>query len=772
MTAQSTANGQPPGQRHKIERDMIDRYTDQPVALPDSLRTAIEGSWSGSQIQIYALADLDESLKLTEQWIAVGETEFALGWMEGGQAVVESFLRDAVTGVREIPGLSCTTLHILGVEGQPPLVTLRYSHRQRRALGNVKFMLEKRAEADELEHDHPDQVYASAMTQAVREAQASVAGHHFVVIWRLMSYLKPYRMRMTFGMIAAALMTLMALLPPYLTGYVIDHVIRPFSDGALTHEKALALGWTVVGGLAATYVFRELCLWVRLWSMSVLGEYVARDLRKELYAHLQRLSLNFYSSKQTGSIISRVSSDTDRLWDFVAFGIVEVSLAAIMLIGLSIVLVSLDWMLGLIMILPVPLLLYSFFIHGRKMKRIFLRAWRKWTTVTEVLSDTIPGMRVVKAFNQEVYETSRFNSRNDNAVREFNGIHAVWTRFWPGLMLGLHTMTVTVWGVAMYRVLGTPESAYHLSVGTFMAFLLYMGMFFHPIETIGMITRMMNRATSSALRIFEVLDTEPEIVDDPDAKPIGTVSGQVEFNNVSFAYDSIRPVIHNVSFKVEPGEMIGLVGPSGAGKTTITNLLVRFYDVSSGRILIDGIDLRELDSGQFRRQVGMVLQDPHLFHGSILDNIRYGQLDAELDAVVAAAQAANAHDFITKLPHGYDTIVGERGHTLSGGERQRVSIARAILGNPRILVLDEATSSVDTETERKIQSALERLIEGRTVFAIAHRLSTLRRADRLIVMKDGRIAEIGTHAELLDKEDGIYRKLHDLQQELHHMYAV
>ena len=772
MTAANQSHDALNGRRHKIERDMIGRYTDQPATLPQPLRTAIEQAWNGALIQIYALADLDETLQLTEVWIAVGEHHFAVARMNGSAPEIAAFPRAQVTGLRESPGLSCTTLQILGDPATAPLATLRYSHRQRRAIENIKFLLEKRAEADELEHTQPDHVYATAMTQTVREAQASVAGHRFVVIWRLMSYLKPYKLRMTFGMLAAALMTLMALLPPYLTGYVIDNVVKPFGDGALTREKALHLGWVVIGGLGATYLMREVCLWVRLWSMSVLGEYVARDLRKELYAHLQRLSLNFYSSKQTGSIISRVSSDTDRLWDFVAFGIVEVSLAAIMLIGLSAVLISLDWILGLIMILPVPFLLYSFLVHGRKMKRIFLRAWRKWSTVSEVLSDTIPGMRVVKAFNQEVYETKRFNSRNDNAVREFMGIHAVWTRFWPGLMLVLHIMTIAVWAVALPRVLTTDGSTGHLTFGTFMAFLLYMGMFFHPIETIGMITRMMNRATSSALRIFEVLDTEPEIVDDSDAIQIETVSGQVEFQNVSFAYDSIRPVIHNVSFKVEPGEMIGLVGPSGAGKTTITNLLVRFYDISSGRILIDGVDLRELDSGHFRRQVGMVLQDPHLFHGSILANIRYGQLDASLDEVIAAARAANAHDFITKLPHGYDTIVGERGHTLSGGERQRVSIARAILGNPRILILDEATSSVDTETERKIQSALERLIEGRTVFAIAHRLSTLRRADRLIVMKDGRIAESGSHAELLETEDGIYRKLHDLQQELHHMYAV
>jgi ATP-binding cassette subfamily B protein len=282
---------------------------------------------------------------------------------------------------------------------------------------------------------------------------------------------------------------------------------------------------------------------------------------------------------------------------------------------------------------------------------------------------------------------------------------------------------------------------------------------------------MMNRATSSALRIFEILDTRPDISDIADPVRLEPICGRVTFQDVTFSYDGVRQVLRDVSFDISPGEMVGLVGPSGSGKTTVTNLISRFYEPTSGGILIDGYDIRRLDIGHFRRQIGVVLQDSHLFHSTVLENIRYGSPQATLREVIEAARAANVHEFVSRLPNGYDTVVGERGHTLSGGERQRIAIARAILNDPRILILDEATSSVDTETERKIQEALERLAEGRTVFAVAHRLSTLRRATRLLVLKEGRLVEQGSHRELLDIEDGVYRKLHETQRELHEMFG-
>ncbi|HET9386421.1 MAG TPA: ABC transporter ATP-binding protein, partial [Gemmatimonadales bacterium] len=676
-----------------------------------------------------------------------------------------TFARADVEAVREAPGLSANTLTILGAPGEPALALLRYTHRQRRAFENIRFVLEEQLAGHDREVPSvdADRVYADSIARPIREAQALVSGRQTAVIRRLLGYLKPYRRQLTLGMAAATVITLVSLIPPYLAGLLIDRVVRPAQAGTLALERAWTIAWIAVAAMAAVYLIKQGAAYLRLRLMAILGEWVARDLRDELYEHIQRLSLSFFSRKRTGSLITRVSADTDRLWEFLAFGIVDVSLSLVQLLGLGTVLLSLDWRLGLVMTLPVPLFCWVIYRHGENIARLFIRAWRKWSRVTDVLSDTIPGIRVVKAFNQEQREIERFGERNEDVTAEFNRIHASWTTFWPLLVLGVHAMTVTVWMFAVPRLLG---SGAELPVGTFVSFLLYMTMFLAPIDVIGQMARTINRATTSAHRVFEVLDTEPEVRDQAEPVRLEPVHGRVTFEHVTFGYDGVRQVLRGVSFDVAPGELIGLVGPSGGGKTTIVNLIARFYDVSGGTIRIDGVDLRRLDTGHFRRQIGMVLQDPYLFHGTVLDNIRYGMPEAPLSQVVAAAQAANAHDFITKLQHGYDTVVGERGHTLSGGERQRVSIARAILHDPRILILDEATSSVDTETEREIQQALERLVAGRTVFAIAHRLSTLRKASRLFVIEDGRLVEHGTHAELLAKGDGKYRHLYELQLQL------
>jgi ATP-binding cassette, subfamily B, bacterial len=744
--------------------EIITRYIGQPAQLPSELRAQIERVWEGQQVELYALADLDESLTLGESWLVLGPREIALALpVAAGGWDVQSVERSAITALQESPGLSANTLLLLGAPDEAPLVSVRYTQRQRGAMENIRFVLDEALAGRSVVPADADRVYADAVARPVRDAQALVAGRESMVMLRLLRYLLPYKRQLIIGLSAAAAITLISLVPPYLAGYLIDRVVRPAQEGRLPVERARRVAWIAVTAMAVLYVVRQSAALVRLRLMAVLGEWVARDLRAELYGHIQRLSLAFFSRKKTGSLITRVTADTDRIWEFIAFGIVDASLSMVMLIGLGAVLLTLDWRLGLVMTLPVPLFCWMIYWHGESLTGLFIRGWRKWSRVTDVLSDTIPGIRVVKAFNQETREISRFGDRNEDVTNEFNRVHRSWTTFWPLLMFAVHATTVLVWVLAMPRLLG---SGHPLSAGVFVSFLLYTTMFVAPMEVIGQMARTVNRATSSAHRVFEVLDSEPEVRDVSDAVRLTPVRGRVTFENVTFAYDGVRQILRGVSFEVAPGELIGLVGASGGGKSTIINLIARFYDVSGGSVRIDGVDVRQLETGHYRQQLGMVLQDPYLFHGTVLENIRYGLPEASFGEVVAAARAANAHEFICKLGQGYDTVVGERGHTLSGGERQRISIARAILHDPRILILDEATSSVDTETEREIQEALERLTAGRTVFAIAHRLSTLRRASRLFVVERGRLAESGTHRELLAVPNGIYRKLYELQLQL------
>jgi ATP-binding cassette, subfamily B, bacterial len=744
---------------------IFERYLGQASKLPDALRAEIEASWGGSAVLAYALADLDAELRFSETWLVLGAEHAAVATERG----VVTFPRSGITSVSVEPGLSCRVLRLHGAPGEAPLCELYFTQRQKRSLEGLGFVLEQALEGRTIPLEDADQLYAESVLDPVREAQALVTPNKLAVVWRLLSYLKPYRRRVMLGTSAALGITVLSMAPPFITGNLVDKVIGPVQRGALSAESMSSVAWLAVGAIALVYVLRQLCVWLRLRLMAELGELVARDLRDEVYEHLHKLSMSFFSRKKTGSLITRVSADTDRLWEFIAMGVVEVSLSLVMLAGLGTILIWLDWRLGLVITVPVPLLCYAIYRNGKSMEELFLRAWRKWSRLTDVLSDTIPGMRVVKAFNQERREKRRFKQRNDDVVGEFNRIHVQWTGFWPRLMFGVQFTIIMVWTTALPRLLGDDSAlGPALSTGTFVSFLLYMTMFVQPIETVGQMARILHRATTSAHRVFEVLDTEPEVRDHAQPITLEHVRGAVEFKDVTFGYDGVRQVIRGMSFEVKPGELIGLVGPSGGGKTTLINLLTRFYDVSGGQILVDGVDVRALDSGAYRSQVGIVLQEPYLFHGSILENIRYGMPEATLEQVLEAARAANAHDFVCKLPLGYDTVVGERGHTLSGGERQRISIARAVLRDPRILILDEATSAVDTETERKIQDALDRLVKGRTVFAIAHRLSTLSRASRLFVIENGKLAEVGTHAELLAKPDGIYRKLFNLQQELHH----
>jgi ATP-binding cassette subfamily B protein len=495
--------------------------------------------------------------------------------------------------------------------------------------------------------------------------------------------------------------------------------------------------------------------------MEYLGGRVVLDMRVELFDHLQMLSMGFFGRKQTGQIMSRVTNDIMRLQYFVAEGLQQIILNLLTIPVICVMLFGADPKLAALTLIPTPFMALGTLWFGRMIHRVYEKVWRRYSGLSAVLADSIPGIRVVKSFAQEDRESRRFQGRSSDLFTQEMEAVKLWVMFFPalGIMTAIGSLFIYGFGVKWNVLYGQPTP------GTLVMFTQLMWQFYMPVQALGEMNHRVQHALTAAERVFEVLDTKPEIADAPGSTKLDNTAGRVEFEHVTFSYEPGKPVLQDISFVAEAGQMVGLVGPSGAGKSTLVQLLSRFYDVDEGEVLIDGHDLREVSLRSLRQQIGVVLQEPFLFHGTVAENIAYGVPDAAPNDIVAAAKAANAHDFVVNLPHGYDTLVGERGQLLSGGERQRVSIARAVLKNPRILILDEATSSVDTETEMLIQEALDRLVSNRTTFAIAHRLSTLRRSDKILVMEHGRIVETGTHDELLDG-DGLYSRLCKLQAEL------
>jgi ABC-type multidrug transport system fused ATPase/permease subunit len=568
---------------------------------------------------------------------------------------------------------------------------------------------------------------------------------------RVIRYLKPHwpLALMTFG--AAVLVTLIELIPPWLIKVIIDDVIKG--------HRVSWLPW-LIAGLLSAYFFKNLLAVGRIWSNNLLEQNVIYDLRNQVYRTLQRLSISYFENRSTGELMSRVVSDVNNVERIFIDGIEAILMAGLTLTGIAGVLFYLNWRLALLALIPVPFLILGASFFTRRIHGLYHLIRQKSAQLSALLQDSLSGIRETMSFNRAPFEIDRFNRLSQEYCNSSLKVARLWGVYSPSMiLLGSMGMVLILWYGTHQVIQG------RLTLGELVAFLSYLALFYTPINQIHSVNHMLQQALASGERVFEILDAEPEVKDRPGAVDLPMkIQGAVRFEEASFNYRPEVSVLKGVSFEVLPGEHVALVGPSGGGKSTIIKLLMRFYDVDSGRITLDGYDLQDLKLSFLRDQIGIVQQEPFLFNGTVRENIVYGNLQAGETAIIDAARLAHAHDFIIDLPEGYDTWIGERGVKLSVGQKQRLAIARAALKDPAVIIFDEATSNIDTETEVKIQEALEQLTRQRTTLIVAHRLSTLRHVDKILVVDDGRIVEGGTHGELLGAR-GLYTTLYEAQFE-------
>jgi subfamily B ATP-binding cassette protein MsbA len=581
---------------------------------------------------------------------------------------------------------------------------------------------------------------------------------------RMLAYVRPYWLRLVLAAISLVIISLLSLAMPWAVQQMVDLVAAGQDFSRLNHIALI---------LAAIFVLRAAFGFVQTYLISWVGERVVANLRRQIYEHLLSLSLGFFAGQRVGEIVSRLSNDVQVIQSAVTSNLVVLLQQIVTLVGVVAVVAAMSWRMTLLMALSIPGMVLITRLMGRRIRKVARLVQDTLAEASAVVEETVGGIRIVKSFAREEHEMVRFGDKVNTLFEAAMYRTRIYATMGPLMSLLLYgSLTLVLW-------MGGQEVLHgRLTPGQIIAFLFYAVMLTGPLGGFAGLYGQVQSALGATERVFDLLDTRPEIVEDPKACPLPPIAGHVVFHDVSFEYDPRQPVLRQVTLEARPGEVVALVGPSGVGKTTLVNLIPRFYDPSSGCITIDGRDVRDVTLRSLRDQIGIVPQETLLFSDSIANNIRYGKLDATAAEIEAAARAANAHDFIVgELPDGYDTPVGERGIKLSGGQRQRVAIARAILKNPRLLILDEATSSLDTESEQLVQEALERLMHPgagggsrtdpstplRTSFVIAHRLSTITNADRIVVLYEGRVVEQGTHEELLAQEDSLYRYYHALQ---------
>lgn len=569
------------------------------------------------------------------------------------------------------------------------------------------------------------------------------------VIQKLGRYILPYKGILAICLLLAVTTTAVSLVPPYMTKVLVDSVL-PNGDksGLFQCVLVLLLSHVVHYGIGA----------IRSHHMRVTGDRIMTDIRNDVYKKAQKLQMRFYDRTSTGSVINRISSDSQVINSFMMRVTQEVVVQLFTLVGIIVIMFAMNWQLTMLALIPVPFVVYGSRIFGKKVRPFYRRSWRQWSAVTSIMTDTIPGIRVIKAFASENRSVEKFTKANQNWLQTDIKASRIITLFPNIVGFAVHIGSLLIWGIGGIWVIDKPE---FISAGLLVSFISYASMFYGPVNFFANFNDSYQSFLNAAERLMDIIDAEPEN-DFSGGKHPEKLKGKIEFRNVNFSFDRAKKTLTNVSFVIEPGDVVGIVGTTGAGKSTLINLLMRYYDHYDGEILVDDINIRDIDMTFYRSELGYVQQEPMMFHDTIFQNIAYGYENATVEEVIHAADVANAHAFIARLPDGYDTVLGERGVGLSGGERQRLSIARAVLKNPNILLFDEATASVDSETEHQIQEAIEQMIQGRTTLMIAHRLSTLRKANKIIVVDKGKILEMGTPEELMEKK-GKYYKLIQIQ---------
>jgi ATP-binding cassette subfamily B protein len=736
-----------------------------PGHLPDPLRSLAEcvGIDAG-KVLLSARADLDLEGRETDAWLVVtADTLAAFSTGDGpGDSDAEllsgPFILAEIAKIRIFQSVGSAFLQVRRQGEAAYSNVIRFSNGLREPYGRLLTQLNHLREGRPIAEGslvRPDDSVCPAcgLPLAAPKAACPRCAGTGGIMTRTIGLMRPYAKSIALLLAMMIAGVALDLLPPIFTRILVDKVLTPRENPQLLPLILLGLVGASAGRAGLNILIGR--------SSSLIGTRITKELRERLHAKLIGLSMEYYNRQSAGTLMSRVLGDVDYFQGFVVQVAQGFLLNLMLVVGIGAMLFSMDWQLALLVLVPIPFVVMGTMFFWKHIYPRYYRLWDSQSKMAQSLTGLINGIRLVKSFGQEDREKRRFANAAGYVQESKRSLEMSSATFNPimGFIFGLGGLII--WYAGGHRVLEE-----RMTLGTLMAFFGYMGMFYAPISALSLFSNWVTGFVSAGQRVFEVLDSTAVLEEPQHPLALADTTGAIEFRNVTFGYDPYSPVLKNVSLKIAPGQFAGIVGKSGSGKTTVVNLICRFYDIQEGEILIDGVNVKDLRQEDLRRHIGLVLQEPFLFRATISENIAYGRPDAGPLEIMNAAKAASAHDFVAKRPAGYDTRLGENGAGLSGGERQRLSIARALLCDPRILILDEATSSVDTESEQEIQKALSQVCRDRTAIAIAHRLSTLRNADIIFVMDDGRVAESGSHEELMAIDDGIYRKLVTIQTEL------